>query len=744
MPRYGSKYISDPDEKIVSQAQLFINNKNEPNVFPRITTNVEDFRSLLSSEKLLGTDFEFSTKKIAGKEYYSPTIISVSSPDLTVGLRYSEELARECVRYIERGGRFVAHSGLGADKPVLEGPLGIETPLEAWEDSMVVHYYANQALTKTTSKEVSDDAGALGYMGLWTAASLVTDLPAWKSCTGFTCYSSGRVCPTHRPIEYCAVDSWAGLMIYLKQWEKLKSFNFSFDFYRSKMALGEICTRMQNTGLRVDRKYLKELEVTFEEKKESLFNYRLKPKTLKIRKELDRLQLPTDLSLAELKEIQEKLNDVTIDEDDFVREYVDFNPRSSTQILDYFNKNGIDLKKTDKKAVEKVLERLAVEAGYESIHDYAGQEQLSDVALNLYNVWLLKSEGKGTDPWFADKYFNWGQEDVLHPRWLSTGASSARLASSGPNVTNIPRVGFGELIRKAIIPHDPINNELYKADKSQLELRKVLHCAGVSPDALGADAFTWLVEQSGDDFFKAAKEFDVTKYTESPKDAARDIAKKFGHSNSYLIGIDIIPYNKLDSPNVKKKIEAGLLVVYRKKYIPWLEKDWEYCGGIVAFTGVKLAETAYKIVTPETIKKALHMQEEVYFKNDRWGVRKWHMKVLEFIESHGYVQHSCGSFLELFGSPRENAKVAAGYIGQGESAHYMQELMLNYRALGIYPLLQVHDELVFERPRGSSDEEVKEFFRPMRSPSKLFDGFSAPIEIKRGPNWKDLKLVGKI
>lgn len=743
MPKYGSKYISDPDEKIVSQSQLFINNKNEPNVFPRITTNVEDFRSLLSSEKLLGTDFEFGTKKIAGKEYYSPTIISVSSPDLTVGLRYSEELARECVRYIERGGRFVAHSGLGADKPVLEGPLGIETPLEAWEDSMVVHYYANQALTKTTSKEVSDDAGALGYMGLWTAASLVTDLPNWKRCTGLTCYSSGRVCSVHKPIEYCAVDSWAGLIIYLKQWEKLKSFNFSFDFYRSKMALGEICTRMQNTGLRVDRKYLKELEVTFEEKKESLFNYRLKPKTLKIRKELDRLQLPTDLSLAELKEIQEKLNDVTIDEDDFVREYVDFNPRSSTQILDYFNKNGIDLKKTDKKAVEKVLERLAVEAGYESIHDYAGQEQLSDVALNLYNVWLLKSEGKGTDPWFADKYFNWGQEDVLHPRWLSTGASSARLASSGPNVTNIPRVGFGELIRKAIIPHDPVNNEMYKADKSQLELRKVLHCAGVSPDALGEDAFTWLVEQSGDDFFKAAKEFDPAKYAKTPRDAARDIAKKFGHANSYLIGIDIIPYDRVDSPDVKRKIEAGLLVVYRKKYIPWLEKDWEYCGGIVAFTGKKLAETAYKITTPETIKKALYMQEQVYFKNFPF-VRKWQMKVLEFIESHGYVQHSCGSFLELFGSPRENAKVAAGYIGQGESAHYMQELMLNYRALGIYPLLQVHDELVFERPRGASDEEVKEFFRPMRSPSKLFDGFSAPIEIKRGPNWKDLKLVGKI
>jgi hypothetical protein len=340
----------------------------------------------------------------------------------------------------------VAHSGLGADKPVLEGPLGITTPLNAWEDSLVIHYYANQSLTKTTAKEESDDAGALGYMDLWTAASLVTLLPNWKRCSGSECYSSGRVCSIHKPIEYCAVDSWAGLVIYLEQWKKLNKFNFSYDFYRSKMQLGQICTDMQSRGLRVDRSYLKKLDKTFEENKEKLFNYRLKPKTIKIRKELERLQLPTDLSLPELREIQTRYDDITIDEDDFIREYVDFNPRSSAQIVDYFNTHGYDLKKADKKAVEKLLERVAAESGYDSIHDYASQEELSDVTQNLYNTWLLKSEGKGTDPWFADKYFTWGQEDVLHARWLFTGTSSGRLASSAPNLTNIPRVGFGELI----------------------------------------------------------------------------------------------------------------------------------------------------------------------------------------------------------------------------------------------------------------------------------------------------------
>lgn len=741
MPRYGSKYISDPDEKIVSQTQLFTNT-NEPNVFPRISTSSDDFHTLLSNNSLLGVDFEFHTKKIAGKENYSPTIIAVSSPDLTVGLKYTEELARACVRYIERGGRFVAHSGLGADKPVLEGPLGITTPLEAWEDSMVVHYYANQALTKTTSKEASDDAGALGYMGLWTAASLVTDLPAWKNCTGYSCYSSNRVCPTHKPIEYCAVDSWAGLMIYLEQWKKLSKFGLSHAFYRSKMELGEICTTMQTNGVKIDTKYVKEFDEKGEQKKELLFDFDLKPATKRAQKELERLQIPLTLTPEDLREYTQKhLDDWQLDEDDFVRAYKHFNPRSPQEIIRYFKEYGIDLSATDKKYLQKKLEKLAASRGLESINDLDDPDNMPEYLTNLYNLWALKNEGKGIKAWFGEQYVD--EYGYAHPRWLYTGASSGRLSSSGPNFMNIPARGFGEQLRKAVIPRDP-SLELYKADKSQLELRMVLHCAGVDQKILGPDAFVSLVEQSGDDFFKAAKAYDPVKYEKDPKTAARNIAKVFSHSNSYLIGIKIIPYAEVESAKIRRDVEDGILAVYRKKYIPWLERDWEYGGGIVAFTGKHLAETAYGSDTKENRKKALEMQENVYFKNDRWGVRRWQMKLLDFVQANGYAQHSCGSFLELYSSPAEAAKIAAGFIGQGQSAHYMQELMLNYRALGITPLLQVHDELVFEQVKGRSDDEVKEFFRPMRAPSKLFDGFSAPIEIKRGPNWKDLKLVGKI
>ena len=741
MPRYGKKYISSPDEVIISQADLFASN-SKLNVFPEISKKENDFVNLLQNNSLLGIDFEFNTKKLNGKEYYDPTIIAVSSADLTVGCRYTESLARACADYITRGGRFVAHSGLGADKPVLEGPLGITTPLEAWEDSMVVHYYANQALTKTTSKESSDDAGALGYMSLFTAASLVTDLPNWKSCTGLSCFSEKRVCPVHDPISYCAVDSWAGLMIYLEQWKKLNKFNFSYDFYRSKMQLAKICTEMQINGVKIDSNYVKEFDEKGEQAKELLFDFDLKPATKRAQRELERLGVPLTLSPEELREVSSKYGiDWQLDEDDFERAYKHFNPRSPQAIIEYFSKNGVKLEKTDKKYIQKKLEKTAKEHGFASIADLESAEALPEWLDNFYKVWMLKNEGKGIKAWFGEQYVD--KYSFAHPRWLYTGASSGRLSSSGPNFMNIPARGFGEQLRKAVIPRDP-SLELYKADKSQLELRMVLHCAGVDQKILGPDAFVALVEQSGDDFFNAAKAYDPVKYAADPKKAARNIAKVFSHSNSYLIGIKIIPYTELGNSNIKRDIEDGILVVYLKKYIPWLERDWEYGGGVVAFTGKHLAETAYGSDSKENRKRALDMQENVYFKNDRWGVRRWQMKLTEFIEANHYVQHSCGSFLELYSSPAEAAKIAAGYIGQGQSAHYMQELMLNYDNLGITPLLQVHDELVFEQPKGRSDKEVLEFFRPMREPSRLFDGFSAPIEIKRGPNWKDLQLVGKI
>jgi len=732
--RTGRKYIAQPGEIVPAQTTLFAD-KSTYNPYPVISTVVNDFEKLIEAESLLGIDFEFNTRKDGS---YDPTIVAVSSLEKTVGLPWSAYLGRLCLKFIERGGKFVAYSTLGADKPVLEDAMSVKTPLHAWEDGMLVHYLANQSLTKTTAKDVSDDAGALGLMGLYTAASLVSDLPQYKVCRGPGCYQSGEPCPSHSPLLYCAVDAWAGLKVYVEQFKKLKRFGVGYDFYRSKMELGEMCWEMQRTGVKIDRAYVKEFDANSAARKELLFDFTLRPGTVKAKKELERLNVPPDLTPEELREVAAKNPDWSLDEDDFERAYTEFNPNSPAQIIQYFSDNNVTLKTTDKKYLLKTLEKYAYQFGLEKVTDIDEADNIPHWLQNLYNLWCLKSEGKGIKAWFGEQYLD--VASVIHPRWLFTGTSSGRLSSSGPNFTNIPARGFGELLRKAVIPHYP-GWELYKADKAQVELRKVLHCAGMDQAILGADAFSSLVQQSGEDFFNVAKDYDPALYAKDRKKAARNIAKIFCHANSYLIGIDIIPYNRLDDAKTLKLIDDGLLRVYRKKYVPQLKRDWEYGGGVVAFTGKHLAETAYKADTPENRRKALRVQEDVHFKNF-FFIREWQMGVTERIERDGFIQHSCGTFLELFDSSRDSAKIAAGYIGQGETAHYMQELMLNFKRIGETPIMQVHDELVFQQPPGRTDEQVLEFFRPMREPSKLFDGFSVPIEVKRGPNWKDLRTVG--
>ena len=74
-------------------------------------------------------------------------------------------------------------------------------------------------------------------------------------------------------------------------------------------------------------------------------------------------------------------------------------------------------------------------------------------------------------------------------------------------------------------------------------------------------------------------------------------------------------------------------------------------------------------------------------------------------------------------------------------ADHVQGVMLRYkREFGVVPLLQVHDELVFERDRSLTDDENRKFISVMCEPTWRLDGFSAPCEAKIGDNWKDMRV----
>lgn len=181
-------------------------------------------------------------------------------------------------------------------------------------------------------------------------------------------------------------------------------------------------------------------------------------------------------------------------------------------------------------------------------------------------------------------------------------------------------------------------------------------------------------------------------------------------------------------------IKAGALRIY---------EEWQFRGGVVAFTGANLAERMFGDKSWENRKKALQIQEDVYFANFPMLRTEFHQKLTKEIDQSRMIVSKTGRFLNLYGEPEEDAKHAAAFLGQGTSADFVQEIMLDYyRAFKqgdsfSLPVLQVHDELDFELPRAWSKKEYGDFVRPMIRESTRLPGFICPIKAKIGENWNE-------
>lgn len=726
-----NKFIADPSEPIEKQERLFEQPGYKPStlrVHPDIDRSLVGLRHVINSnDPIKGIDLEFD-------ENYRPTIVSVTLRNYISSVKWGPDVVGLLMPAFSRGGtQWVAHSGISADRPVVHKALGVHTSLDNWDDSMITHYLCNQHLTKAPQKDESDDAGAAGFMNLWAAASITTDLYNWKTCRGTVCEGP---CPAHDPVGYCGVDSWAGLEIFTENKETMKQYGVPWQFYREQMELAEICYDMELAGVKVDVPYAKAMDAQAELMKEKLFEYSY-PAGLedKLRGEAVTLGLKRE----------EDIIHYILEKGKKKRTYELFNPRAPKQMAEWFEKQGLTLKSAQKDDILTALEaQIREETGCDSLKGWeeasAGSEpdEPSFLLQQLHNVYRFKSEGKGLDPWFADKYLS--KDGFIHPRFIPVGASTGRLSSSRPNMMNVPARGFGDLVRKAIIPRDD-SLELLKADFGQLELRMVLYLAGVSPNILGADAFLWLVDQSEGQFSRAAETLDPIGYGKDPRKAARNVAKRISHAGDYLEGFQLLDPIDLQKPRILREIEVGARAVYTRKYYPQLKKDWTFQGKVVSFTGVNLGITLFGDKSFESRAKALAIQEGIYFKRF-WSIREWHMSVTDEIENRGYLKMPTGTFVRLFGRGEDRAKVAVATLGQGVAAHHVQAIMLKYRReTGTIPLFQVHDELVWEIPRDLSDRAALDFVEIMRGETWRLADFAVPSDAKRGKNWKDLRSL---
>ncbi|MCP3914217.1 MAG: DNA polymerase I [bacterium] len=249
----------------------------------------------------------------------------------------------------------------------------------------------------------------------------------------------------------------------------------------------------------------------------------------------------------------------------------------------------------------------------------------------------------------------------VHCSFSQTTAATGRLASSGPNLQNIPvRTERGRRLREAFVPQEADERGdwvLLAADYSQVELRVMAHLSG---DPGLADAFA----------------------------AGRDI-----HASTASVIFDVDP-DTVDRGmrSQAKAINFGLLYGMGPAR---LARD----------TGLTVAEAKAFI--------------ERYFSAFP-SVRQWLDMTLESARERGWVETLLGRRRSIsdINSQSPRARVFAENMAvntpvQGSAADIIKKAMIDLETrlaaspLAAKMLLQVHDELLLELPRAELDETQK-------------------------------------
>ncbi|MFQ5623758.1 MAG: DNA polymerase I [Paracoccaceae bacterium] len=275
----------------------------------------------------------------------------------------------------------------------------------------------------------------------------------------------------------------------------------------------------------------------------------------------------------------------------------------------------------------------------------------------------------------------------VHTSYIISGASTGRLASTDPNLQNIPvRTEEGRRIREAFVAEP--GNVLLSLDYSQIELRVLAHIAGI--DEL--------------------------------KQAFRDGLDIHAITASQVFGVSP---DDMD-PMVRRKAKAiNFGIIY----------------GISAFG------LANNLGIPQPEAKAYI---DTYFERFP-GIREYMDKTVAEAKEAGYVTTLFGRRIHTpeinARGPRAGfaRRAAINAPIQGTAADIIRRAMirvpdvLKSRNLPSKMLLQVHDELLFEVPRDAADdtaEAVREVMERACLPAVHLD-IPLVVDAGRGANWAE-------
>jgi len=348
----------------------------------------------------------------------------------------------------------------------------------------------------------------------------------------------------------------------------------------------------------------------------------------------------------------------------------EFNLASPKQIGEIlFVKMGIKGKKTRSGAFQ---------TGADILEDLAEDYELPKKILEWRGFQKLKSTY--TSALLEDRDKN----GRVHTNFAQTVVNTGRLASSNPNLQNIPiRTEEGQKIRRAFVAK--AGHKIISADYSQVELRLLAAVADVK--AL-KEAF--------------AKGVDIHALT----------ASRVFH----------IPLEEVDSSRRRDAKAINFGIVY----------------------GISQYGLARQLgITPEEAKSYIDSYFAVMPE-----IKKYMADTIAFAHANGYVTTPFGRKCFISGINDTNGKIvsfaeraAINAPIQGGASDIIKRAMiktdylLKKQKLRTKMILQVHDELIFEVP----EEEVDEVQKLVKSAMESVVQFDVPFiaEVGVGDNWKD-------
>ncbi|MFX0542119.1 DNA polymerase I [Roseovarius sp. S4756] len=273
----------------------------------------------------------------------------------------------------------------------------------------------------------------------------------------------------------------------------------------------------------------------------------------------------------------------------------------------------------------------------------------------------------------------------VHTSYMQAGANTGRLASSDPNLQNIPvRSEEGRRIREAFVA--PEGRVLVSLDYSQIELRILAHVAGI--DAL--------------------------------KEAFRDGQDIHAMTASEMFNV---PMDQM-TPEIRRQAKAINF------------------GVIYGISGFGLARN---LRIPRGEAQGFI---DRYFERFP-GIRAYMDDTVEFGKKHGFVQTLFGRKIHTpeIGAKGPRAgfakRAAINAPIQGTAADVIRRAMIRMpdaiEGLPCKMLLQVHDELLFEVEEGAVDDVIKAARDVMEDAAEPVVKLSVPLtaDAGQGANWAE-------